>query len=64
MIADHIDQVIMFCVGIWMTAVGFGYVPLPGNAAAQQPWVLRIASQFKWMGPLLLAISVILALAG
>ncbi|MEI5681836.1 hypothetical protein G6N74_25945 [Mesorhizobium sp. CGMCC 1.15528] len=61
MIANYIDQIIMFCAGIWITAVGFGYLPLPGNATTQPPWVSTIAGHFKWMGPLLLAIAVVLA---
>lgn len=63
MIAAYIDEFIMFCVGLWMTAVGFGYLPLSGNPASQPPWVLTVAGHFKWMGPLLLAIAIALAVA-
>ncbi|MGI6853869.1 hypothetical protein [Mesorhizobium sp. 1B3] len=63
MIIDYIDQIIMFCAGVWVTAVGFGYLPLPGKAAAQPPWVTVAAGHFKWMGPLLLVIAVALAIA-
>jgi fucose permease len=63
MIAAYIDEFIMFCAGLWMTAVGLGYLPLPGNAANQPPWVTRLAGHFKWMGPLLLAIAIVLAIA-
>lgn len=63
MIAAYIDEFIMFCAGLWMTAIGFGYLPLPGNAATQPPWVSTLAGHFKWMGPLLLAIAIALAIA-
>ncbi|MCV9938195.1 hypothetical protein OIU35_17710 [Boseaceae bacterium BT-24-1] len=63
MIAAYIDEFIMFCAGLWMVAVGFNYVPLPGNVANQPPWVTMVAGHFKWMGPLLLAIAIALAIA-
>ena len=28
-IAAYIDEFIMFCAGLWMTAVGFGYLSFP-----------------------------------
>jgi len=46
-----------------MTAIGLGYQPLPGNAATQPPWVTTLARHSKWMGPLLLAIAIALAIA-
>jgi hypothetical protein len=63
MIAAYIDEFIMFCAGVWMTAVGFGYLPLPGIATNQPRWVMTAAGHFKWMGPLLLAIAIALAIA-
>ncbi|MGW9945091.1 hypothetical protein J2W92_000406 [Rhizobium leguminosarum] len=36
MIAAYIDEIIMFCAGLWMTSVGFGYLPFPGNPAIRQ----------------------------
>jgi hypothetical protein len=44
--------------------VGFGFLqssfqPRPGP----QPWWMTVASHFKWMGPLLIAIAVVLAIA-
>jgi hypothetical protein len=63
MIAAYIDEFIMFCAGLWMTVVGLGWLPLPGNAANQPPWVAMLAGHFKWMGPLLLAIAIALAIA-
>ncbi|CAA0112700.1 Uncharacterised protein [Starkeya nomas] len=63
MIAAYIDEFIMFCAALWMTSVGFGYLPLPGGAASQSRWVKPLAGHFKWMGPLLLAIAVALAIA-
>ncbi|MGZ2422408.1 hypothetical protein ACVIRM_001370 [Rhizobium laguerreae] len=59
MIAAYIDEIIMFCAGLWMTSVGFGYLPFPGKPANRPPLVRH----FKWMGPLLLAIAIILAAA-
>ena len=63
MIAAYIDEFIMFCSGLWMTAIGLGYLPLPGNAVTQPPWVKTLAGHFKWMGPLLLAFAIALAIA-
>ncbi|MBY5341828.1 hypothetical protein ACC713_03655 [Rhizobium johnstonii] len=59
MIAAYIDEIIMFCAGLWMTSVGFDYLPYPGKPASRPP-LLR---HFKWMGPLLLAIAIVLAAA-
>jgi hypothetical protein len=58
MIAAYIDEIIMFCAGLWMALVGFGYLPLPGYSA--KPPLVRY---FKWMGPLLLVIAIVLAAA-
>lgn len=63
MVAAYIDEFIMFCVGLWMTAVGLGYLVLPGNPATQPAWVSKLAGHFKWMGPLLLFIAIVLAVA-
>ena len=58
MIASYIDEIIMFCAGLWMTSVGFGYLPLPGYSA--NPPLVR---HFKWMGPMKLVIAIVLASA-
>jgi len=58
MIAAYIDEIIMFCAGLWMVSVGFGYLPF--RNPANRPPVVR---HFKWMGPLLLAIAIVLAAA-
>jgi hypothetical protein len=63
MLAAYIDEIIMFCAGLWMTAVGLGFLSLPGNAAMQPDWVPKVVAHFKWMGPLLLVIAVVLAIA-
>ncbi|ABR61707.1 membrane protein [Sinorhizobium medicae] len=63
MIAAYIDEIIMFCAGLWMTSVGFGYVQLSGNPATRSPWVTTLSGHFKWMGPLLLVIAAALAIA-
>nr|WP_091839995.1 hypothetical protein [Bosea lupini] len=62
MIAAYIDEFIMFCVGLWMTAVGLGHLPTRGNAASQTTWVTTVLSQFKWMRPLLLVFALVLAI--
>jgi hypothetical protein len=49
----------MFCAGLWMTSVGFGYLTLSRNPANRVP----MARHFKWMGPLLLTIAIVLAIA-
>lgn len=59
MIASYIDEFIMLCVGLWMTLVGFGYLALSKNPAYQP----RVAHHFKWMGPMLIVIAIILAIA-
>lgn len=59
MIAAYIDEFIMFCAGLWMTSVGFGYLTLSRNPANRVP----MARHFKWMGPLLLTIAIVLAIA-
>ena len=52
-LANYIDQLIMFCAGVGMTAVGFGYWPV------KSPFVWH----FRWMGPLLTVISIALVFA-
>ncbi|MBO0131776.1 MULTISPECIES: hypothetical protein [Agrobacterium tumefaciens complex] len=59
MIAAYIDEFIMFCAGLWMTAVGFGYLPLSKNPRQQLP----VVRHFKWMGPMLIGIAIILTAA-
>ena len=59
--AAYIDEFIMLCAGAWMTAVGFGYVDLP--TPANQPWLGDLVRQFKWMGPLLILIAIVLGVA-
>ncbi|MGE0242144.1 MAG: hypothetical protein AB7S59_25750 [Parvibaculaceae bacterium] len=62
MLANYIDEIIMFCVGAWATATGFGYLPMPvKDPAAAQQWQARFGTLFKWIGPLLLVISIVLA---
>jgi hypothetical protein len=56
-IATYIDEFIMLCAGLWMTFVGFGYLSLSRNLARKSP----VVRHFKWMGPLLLLIAIILA---
>ncbi|OHV77266.1 hypothetical protein [Rhizobium sp. LCM 4573] len=52
----YIDQIIMFCAGIWMTAAGLGYM----QVNTQVPWVAKVTRHFKWMGPLLTVLSILL----
>ncbi|CUX41897.1 hypothetical protein [Agrobacterium deltaense] len=59
MIAAYIDELIMFCAGLWMTCVGFGYLPLSKNMVSQPP----VVRHFRWMGSLLIVIAAVLAAA-
>jgi hypothetical protein len=62
MLANYIDEIIMFCVGAWATATGFGYLPIPvKDPANRSQWQARFGMMLKWIGPLLLVISVGLA---
>ena len=65
MIADYIDEVIMICAGLWMAGVGFGYLSDPFQARPGQPtgWWTNFGAHFRWMGPLLIVIAVVLAVA-
>ncbi|MGK6316311.1 hypothetical protein [Neorhizobium sp. DT-125] len=56
----YIDQMIMFCAGLWMAAVGFGYVRFN---TTQVPWLAKLTGHFRWMGPLLIVIAIILVFA-
>ena len=64
MLADHIDEIIMLAAGAWMTLVGFGYLQLPTGNGATPPWARTLAGHFNWMGPLLVAIALLLAIFG
>lgn len=55
----YIDQIIMFAAGMLMSAVGFGYI----NLSSHQEWLNRLVWQFKWTGPLLMLIAVMLVFA-
>lgn len=62
MIAEYIDQAIMLCVGAWASGVGYGYLPALGkDPAAQQQWFARFGKLLKVIGPLLVVISIALA---
>jgi hypothetical protein len=64
-IAAYIDEFIMVCVGVWMSGVGFGFLqsPFQPPPVGPQPWWMTLVSHFKWMGPLLIAIAIVLAVA-
>lgn len=64
MLANYIDEIIMFCAGAWATATGFGYLRMPAkDPLARQQWQERFGLALKWIGPALLIISVSLAIA-
>jgi hypothetical protein len=65
MIAAYIDEFIMICVGLWMSGVGFGRLqnPFQLQAGQHQSWLANLVPHFKWMGPLLIAIAIFLAVA-
>ena len=55
----YIDQIIMGCAGIWMTAAGFGYF----RTDTAIPWIASLIGHFRWMGPLLIVCAVALVFA-
>jgi hypothetical protein len=59
MIAAYIDEFIMFFAGLWMTAAGFNHLSL-SRKPDYRPAVVR---HFKWMGPSLIALAIVLAAA-
>lgn len=61
MFAAYIDEIIMACAGVWMAAIGFGYIEL--SVPPHQAWLGNLVKHFKWMGPLLLVIAAVLAVA-
>lgn len=62
MLAAYIDQIIMFLVGVWATGVGYGFLPALGkDAAAQEQWKARFGKLFKFIGPALIVIALVLA---
>lgn len=64
MLAAYIDEIIMFFVGAWATATGFGYLPMPGtDPIKQEQWRARFGKHLKWIGPVLLVIATVLAVA-
>lgn len=64
MVAAYIDEIIMFCAGLWATATGFGYLQMPGkDPIARQKWQAQFGTLLKWIGPALLVIAVGLAIA-
>ena len=64
MIVDYLDQFIMLCVGLWMTGVGFGFLTFPAEVKpGQQAWWTHLIGHFKWMGPLLAVLAIVLAVA-
>ncbi|MER8882853.1 hypothetical protein [Mesorhizobium sp. M0019] len=65
MVAEYIDEFIMFCAGLWMAGVGFGFLadPFQARPGQQQAWWTNFGTRFKWMGPLLILIAILLAFA-
>ena len=62
-VAIYFDEFVMFCVGLWATAAGFGLVatqsPDPGRHNAL---MASMVPHFKWLGPMLIIIAIILAI--
>lgn len=63
MLAAYIDEIIMFCAGAWATAAGFGYLRVSKDPAAEARWRAGFGKHLKWIGPLLLVIAGVLAVA-
>ncbi|MFT3812080.1 MAG: hypothetical protein QM740_01750 [Acidovorax sp.] len=62
--AIPLDQIITFGAGLWMAMVGFGRLNMPGQSRDRpQAWVPRLTWHFRWMGPLLMALSIALLFA-
>jgi hypothetical protein len=62
MIAEYIDSIILFCVGLWASGVVFGRLPAPTkDTVAGQKWLAQYGKLFRIAGPSLVAISLILA---
>ncbi len=62
MIAEYIDSIIMFCVGLWVSGVGFGRLPAPTkDPVAGKQWLAQYGKFFRIAGPALVAGSLILA---
>ncbi|MER8521478.1 hypothetical protein NKI48_18065 [Mesorhizobium sp. M0644] len=65
MVAEYIDEFIMFCAGLRMAGVGFRFFadPFQARPGQQQAWWTNFGTRFKWMGPLLILIAIVLAFA-
>jgi hypothetical protein len=61
-LAKYVDAVIMLALGIWVSGVALGWFAVPrGNLPVFVGWFERNA---RWIGPLLIAIAVVLVIAG
>ncbi|WP_157281416.1 hypothetical protein [Methyloversatilis universalis] len=64
MIANYIDQIIMFFVGTWASGVAYKFIPAPGkDPIAKLQWRERYSKLLKTAGPLLVFTSLALAIA-
>ena len=64
MLADYIDEIIMFLRRRMGDGYGFWLSELPvKDPLAQQQWQTRFGTMLKWIGPILLVISVVLAMS-
>jgi hypothetical protein len=62
MLAEYIDSIIMFSVGVYATGVAFGQLAPPTkDMAAGQKWLARYGAWFKILGPMMMLIALILA---
>jgi hypothetical protein len=62
MLAQYIDSIIMFAVGVYATGVAFGWLAPPTkDVAAGQQWFARYGTWFKIIGPMMMLIALILA---
>jgi hypothetical protein len=61
-VAGYIDQIIMFAVGVYGTSVGFGWLPSPAPRMSAEDWQRRYGRLFKVIGPLLIVVSLLLAI--
>lgn len=64
MISAYIDSIIMLLAGVYVAAVGFGWLPSPSkDLVSGQQWLSRYGKLFKIIGPLLIIIALSLIAA-
>jgi hypothetical protein len=61
-LAQYIDSIIMFAIGLYATGVAFGWLAPPTeDMTVGQQWLARYGNWFKILGPVMMLIALILA---